>query len=706
MENPTAINPRLIEQDGVAINQGKKQLTDSKATFSLDRDWLKTAFLINDSKLDNVYDAKNRYWNSANAKFTDTRMGCNIGINSKPQYTRYCDIRNKGRLRGRSEVGVEVTTGNHGLGGYYSDAIDNPSQTVYLRFGVPQFNSLSNFLSRAFDPNQTSVARTGRGTSVFYDAAKAAGTLATAMAAPPVAAIMAAGWLYNKVFTRETSKFYTLKPTMHNYWSTVNELVKILAINRGIMPKIIGNDGTQKIGQPFKLDQDHYSMLHDLMPDVFNSENGIDVYAMANKAQRMANQMAIDDFNAMNEGDSTNFLEYVKKEITGDGTHRSYQNTGGRFPTLASWLDNVSKFTYYKSEDSKTRLEMDPRINPDDPEGKEYKDPGILASFGEFFDAEFRQGSQFAVFKVEHTGTASESFGNTSVEPQISQQLNSVSSQIRDARFSFADGNFSDNIVGNMIEGALGAAKDVVTGLISGASLGLADGLLGLAGSGFLDIPKHWQSSSANLNRSSYTLKLISPYNNPISHLQNIYIPLAMLLAGTLPLSCGKQAYTSPFLCQLFDRGRCQIRLGLIESLTLVRGTSNLAFDLKGNALAIDVTFTVADLSSIMHMPVSTGSLTKADMGLDEDNILMDYLAVLAGQDLYTQLYPMAKAKLNFAKLVMSAKKATSPAYWSSMMHESMTGGILSYTPVGWAAFGLESIARGSDIVSQGGLTR
>ena len=221
----------------------------------------------------------------------------------------------------------------------------------------------------------------------------------------------------------------------------------------------------------------------------------------------------------------------------------------------------------------------------------------------------------------------------------------------------------------------MGAVKDLALGALDGVTMGMSNLALGLGGSGFIDIPKHWQSSTAQLPRSSYTMKLISPYGNAISQIQNIYIPLCMILAGTLPIATGKQSYTSPFICQLFDRGRCQIRLGMIESLQITRGTSNLAFDLNGNALALDVTFTVVDLSSIMYMPLTTGTLGGVDMTMDEDNILMDYFAVLAGQDLYTQIYDMSKAKLNIARQLMKVGKLTSAAYWSSLFHESATSG-------------------------------
>lgn len=707
-------NPRIIENEsGDPITAPREQFL-SEAAFALDREWVKRSFLLNDKKLGNLDDINNRYWSSASAKFTDTRLGSNIGINSKPQYTRYSDIRQKGRLAGRNDVSLFNTGGNYGMGRDYSERIDDPSQTIYLRFGVPQFNSLINFLTKAFDSNMTSIARTGRAKGVFYKVGNIVGTSAAVLAMPPVAILIGIGKIWNQVFTRPTSKFYTMKPTMHLYWSTVNTLVYSLMINRGILPKVenslakavVGeNDSTQKIGQPMKIDQDMLDMLSDLMPDVFRSNSQFDMWAVANRAQRLANRQFNDDYEALNNGTATSYAGYVRKEMTGNSSHITYISDDKSEPTFSARINKIVKLGYYSVKEGGPRLEMDPRINTDDPKGAEHRDPSYFSAYREYFDAEFSQGSQFAAFKVEHTGPVTETAGNAVVDSKISQDLNGISSQVRDARFAFADGNILPGI-GGMLESVVGAAKDVVTGVVDGATFGFTEVISGLAGSGFIDIPKHWQSSTMTLNRSSYSIKLRSPYGNPISQMINIYIPLCMLLAGTLPLSTGKQSYTSPFLCQLFDRGRQQTKLGIIESLNITRGTTNQAFDLKGNALGIDVTFTVADLSSLMHMPVSGGDLFKIDSTIDEDNLLMDYLAVLAGQDMYNQIYPMAKAKLAIAKKIAGFGKLTSPAHWASMFHESATSGALSWTPIGWAANGLEALSRGADNVSQGGQTR
>ena len=178
-----------------------------------------------------------------------------------------------------------------------------------------------------------------------------------------------------------------------------------------------------------------------------------------------------------------------------------------------------------------------------------------------------------------------------------------------------------------------------------------------------------------------------------------------MLMAGSLPLSTGSTSYSSPFLVQLYDRGRCQIQLGIIESLSITRGTSNLPFNNKGGVMAVDVSFSVADLSTIMHMPISTGSfLNTSRTGnriSDEDNILMDYLAVLAGQDVYSQIYGMPKVKLAFAKMInLGYEQLTSPAYHAAFFHEELTSGLLGKTLFGSAANIFENLLPPSAIVT------
>ena len=695
----TNVDPRLVERDNRATVSTTSKTNYDQPSFVLDKNWAKIAFLTNDSNLKVKSDIANRYWSSASAKFTDTRLGCNIGINSRPQFTRYSDVRVKGRLSGRNSVSINNTTGNFGMGRYYSEAIDDPSQTIFLRFGVPQFNTLAGFISKAIDADASIIATTGRAPSIFYDIGKLAGTAASVIAFPAIAITIVAAKVIKSFFPRSSSKFYTLKPTMHLYWGAVNMLVNTLAINRGIFPKIMSEEKEQKIGKPFKLDPKFLEQLSKMMPDVFSDNSYFDLYSIANKAQRLANQLDSDDFEKLNKGTATDYLGYVRNDMSGSGTHATNISDKTGKPTLASRINELlkSNSAYYKNlnKEQTDRTETDPKIDPNDPKGANKKDPSFFESFRSDLDSEFRQGSQYAVFKVDYTGSVSESFGNSVAESDLSQKINSMSSGARQASFSFGKGEDVKQLLG----GVLGAVGDLAMGSLSGITMGFSDFFAALAGNAYIDIPKYWQSSSATLPRSNYTMSLVSPYGNIISQMQNIYIPLCMLMAGSMPLSVGKQAYTSPFICQLFDRGRLQIRLGMIESLSITRGTSNLAFDTQGKALALDVSFSVVDLSSIMHMPLSQGKLFETDMTLDEDNILSDYLAVLAGMGMYEQIYPIQKAKLILAKDIIQAHRLTSPAYWSSLFHDSSTSGTMKYLTAGQLS-NLEGLVRGSSVIT------
>lgn len=592
----------------------------------------------------------------------------------------------------RNDVTIDNVDGNYGMGRYYSESIDDNSQTIYLRFGQPQFSSLMSFFSKAFDPELSSLARTGRGLSTWYSIGKAVGTVVACAAWPVFSSTLIIGRFVSMFFTRPTSKFYTLKPTMHIYWSTVDMLVNSIAINKGILPRILdetigGNKQDQTIGNPVSFDTDMLNKLHHFMPDMFTENFGIDVFSIASRAQKTANYLYHRDYEAFNRATQDDFTGYVKKL----NQSKISEPRGGH--TLASWLNEVGQLSKYFVTDkgASNNIEMNPKAKEED--------KSWSSKFAEFFDAEFRQGSQFAVFKVDYTGPQQEAFANSAVESDLSQKYNNISSQAREARFSLSDGNITGTAVDDFVKGTVGAVADVAAGALSGVTMGLSDiignAIKGLTGSGFIDIPKHWQSSTATLPRGTYTIQLVSPYGNAISQMQNIYIPLAMILAGALPLSTGSQSYTSPFLCQLYDRGRCQVQLGMIESVNVTRGTSNLAFNNRGQAMAIDVTFTIVDLSSIMHMPISTGSLFESNKAVDEDNILMDYLAVLAGQDIYSQIYMLPKAKLNLAKRISGLNKLSSPAYWASFIHEQATTGML-----GIIGNSYEAVIAGSAVLS------
>jgi hypothetical protein len=201
-------------------------------------------------------------------------------------------------------------------------------------------------------------------------------------------------------------------------------------------------------------------------------------------------------------------------------------------------------------------------------------------------------------------------------------------------------------------------------------------GIMAFGGNAFVDIPENWMSSQANLPKGSYTIDLVTPYGNPISRFMDIYVPLAMILCGTLPIATGKQSYQSPFYCSLFDRGRVISRFCLIENVTVERGIHNLSFNDQEQAMGIRVTIDVKDLSSVMTLPIQQGAGSMPLSGIfDGENSQGDYMMTLGGLALreVTDRWPIFTRQL-------SLKRAEFSSFFSASHLASWLGGGLTGT--------------------------
>lgn len=680
-------DPRIIELNEKPFFEQTSTTSVDSASQVLDTDWAKYAFLIKDEvdlegnlttvSLEEI-DARNRTFSSAYFKFEDTSPGGSKCINPRPQFTRYCDPSIPGMVYGRDENRITNYRGNTGMGRFYSETLNEYGQLVYMRFGVPQFNSLTNFFTGFYNNAAATAARTGRyNDSLMFSIGKTIGKAATLVGAVvfwPVTVTLALGRVFKFFTGQDTSKFYTFKPTMHTYWGIVNTIVNTIGVNKGLVPQGIKDANSrvqtdQRVQDVYKPDPDTLENISKLLPDVFSPTGGIDVYSIATRAQRLQQRMQTAQYQQWDQTSATDFYGYVKK-IGQEKLDKAPGQADGFFGFIDKYLLNTDIYVQKESSENKnTNLEMDPRST----KTTETENP-VKTSWGNYIEAEMNEGGAFACFRVDYTGPVNESFSNAVGENDLTSKINGASGQSRNASFTFAGGNIGDGVVSEAIEGVMNAAKGVMEGVLEGLHI---SGLMSLAGNAFVDIPKHWQSSSANLPKSSYKMTFISPYGNPISQLINIYIPMAMLLAGALPLSTGRQSYTSPLICQLYDQGRSQSRLAIIDSLSFNRGTSNLGFNKANSPMAVEANFTVLDLSSIMHMPVSSAFTDGGDGIFDDQTVYFDYMAVLGSLGLYEQFNKVPLALLKEAQLLRKRQALTSPAMWASLIHEKTPVGLL-----------------------------
>lgn len=649
--------------------------TDDTRFIKEDHRWIRQMFLTEANSFDDFLTSK-RTSTSNFYKYEDTTFGGHRTMNPPAQHTRYCDPKGERLLPGVSR----------GMGDYYSEAIDDNARTISMRFGVPEYTGLVSFFSNFYSSDAAQVVKTGKSSSFFYDAGKLSGFVAIL----PFMPFILIGRTLKALAGTPSTRFYYSRPAMPIYWNAVQNFANRLAANIGFgMPQ----DNTELAvarkdaqGMPvknpetdaiiyddinFDIPNSQFDQYLKLLPDLWTANGGIDVYSLSTRAQRLS-----DIWN--------NYLAKIATD-TSIVSDESWRERLSAYPghthkemmaALTGTPLQLALQRWYQSPAGERELTETDK-NP--VRGEMTKDASIIDRFMSYSLAEARDGAQFVSFYIQDGGQASESFSNSTTTPGIAEKFNSISSGVRMARVNFADGKTG---VG-MVDSAVQAATEFLSGVADGIQM---SGLLALAGNAMTDIPKVWESSTASLPRMDYTIQLRTPYGNKISRFQNLLMPLAMLLVGGLPRSTGAQSYGSPFLVELYDKGRAQTRLGIIESINVTRGVGNVGWTQDDEFLGIDVTFTVADLSSIMHMPLGTssgptdlirpGGLNRAFFG--DDTAFTDYLAVLSSMGLADQIYRTRAMARNWRRMKLDFNSYFSVSHAASWFSGTLPGRVIS----------------------------
>lgn len=668
----------------------------------IDEDWVSSKFMVGLNELEGVYKT-NAYWSTANFKFVDTTLGGHIAINPRPQFTRYADVRAGNRIYTNPDsLSIETRSLGIGIGRYYSEAIDDNTETVYLQFGVPKFNSLVNFFTRAISYEDAYIATHGR-YPVGYNIGKVVGGLFMLAAFPLMTLTIWGIKTITKAAIGESSfDYYYMEPTMHMYWSSVNSIVTQMASELGVLiPEFMpSEDKAAKIGIPLQVNQEDLEGMKELFRQtgddgIISKNNYIDVFAVATRAQAIANEQLWLEREYYKNGTITelNFEGYAV-----DTNTKAVQKVrGGTFAdgvnkalSFQAFLDKLTKGDglFADPEEEKIIDDTTSKVGKDQlgsnnagiPAGaitkdsngyysidESYRESGWLDKSARALDSTLRDGGAFAIFNVNYTGSISDSFSNSTGTIETGDTIKSVASGSRNLKFSVAGGNLAAN-VDEIVKGVGG----VIAGALDSVTYGLSNVLTTLTGGAFVDIPKRWDDSEVSLGSVNYSIDLISPYGHPISQLQNIYIPLAMLLAGALPLKAGESSYASPFLCSIFNKGKQNIKLGMITSLSVERGTSNLAFNRQKRPLAFKVSFTVTDFSNIMSAPINSSMFDIFKTSLNDSSLFGRYIASLTSRDIITDKYLVPKLKLRASRLLMAKDQMLSPYSWGMRSGESI----------------------------------
>ena len=709
-----------------------------------DSDWIRQSLLVpvRNPKLvlGNTNIANNprtSQFSIASLNFADTSLGGNRSINPKYQFSDFADLPMDSLLAyagsGQGKPGQVQTTG---MGRYYCENIDANAQRIYLQFGIPAYNSLSNFFTNFYDSSHGRAANSGILSDIAFTFGKYMGYITIWSIVP---GLCIANFLYHVAsnvyhdFTKKPlSKFYYMKPAMALYWSSVTTIVNAISVNmhltQPVNPNDVtkGNNGFNVNGQPTasstgnansslsaNTNSNTVAALARILPDIFlNNGDGIDVRAVAVRYQRLHNyhsnvvaaikekSLTVGGVNAAlndylnNSGFSNmpawHYLSfgdymsaYAKKSMTAgahlmDKVEAQIANVLGNAPPDTSANVNQEAVTISSNTNN---VNVNTLTSDFVTEGTDSFWIGLnnhLMDFWDWTTAEFGDGSNFISFVVDFEQHVSESFSSSTRQSEVATKMNSFAREARNHWSDMAEGNIADNPIANAIEGALGLALDVGAGIADAVGL---SGIALLGGKCFADIPEFWDETIVNLPSSTYTIKLRTPYGNPVSVLQDIMVPYAAILAGVAPRTTGKNSYTGPYLCKLWQEGRVQIALGLITSMSATRGTGNMGWNIYGQPVGLDVSFTVTNLSKMLHVPISAETSLKDIVGLnifEEDNNFTDYMAVLTALGVSEQYYASSRWRL---KLDLRAQNFETFNTWDNaltwMADDTLAGGII-----------------------------
>ena len=659
---------------------------------AVDKDWLRNAYLIDITLLGDD-DRNNAFWSNAYLKYTDTSLGGNLGINTRYGFTPSADVAISGRLSGRDRYDYLSESMDFGMGRRYSEMFDDNEQILYLTFGDPKFNSLLSYAINALDYGTSVVANTGRSMLAYY-AGKAVGmsvgVVALFMAFPVFGAALFLGSVvaYKLLSAGSDFNFYRLDPSMYKYWRSVNIIASQIGVELGLFyPEATGASAVGDIGMPMRLTTDFQEELDLVMPGLLAPEGYIDVFAVANKTQVLINdQKTIERDYYANGGGKV--YTYADKVIRQDAmTWSSYidemfkfHKANGKIFTETPPMINNNEGVITKMENdtdtlslaaTTSSIEQDKTVKLTSDVLAENK--SYLTELKDYINSSARHGADSATFRVEYVGSSTESFSNSTKDIPIKDTINGVGKKAKDLRFSMAGGN----LVGETMTTVVNAVKDFTMGALEGISFGLSNIGVALTGGGVFDIPKMPDESSFEYQRHSFKIRLGGPYGHPIATLQDIYIPLAMLISGAAAQQVGKAGHTSPMICSAFIKGIMNINPGLIDNLTIERGVGSMGFDKRGRPLAVDVSFSVIDLSSIVTIPMDADVFSGLNTAMDDSSPLSKYIQILGGRDYYSSKYAAPKLKLKYAKVNQAWNMMGDPSVLGTAIGNAIGGNVV-----------------------------
>lgn len=293
---------------------------------------------------------------------------------------------------------------------------------------------------------------------------------------------------------------------------------------------------------------------------------------------------------------------------------------------------------------------------------------GIFQRFASGFKDGLGGSSNWIGFRIEKSADASESINSDIGESEVGVSLNSVITSQRNLMFKIQGGKPGD-ILPNWVGDAFGFMKDIATNTI--ASAGGTNMIQMASGNGFFDIPHEWKNSSFSKNQN-FKIQLRARYGDPVSILQGLYLPFALIMAASSPRAIASNMYTSPFLVQAYCKGLFSIPLGLIKNVNISRGGPEFGWNRIGLPLSLDLDIQIQDLTPTMFISMTDNESSIFNVSV-RNTAMLDYIATLSGIGLHSRNSAIHSLLRQKASAVLRLKNTLfSPYFWGYLVADNM----------------------------------
>lgn len=309
---------------------------------------------------------------------------------------------------------------------------------------------------------------------------------------------------------------------------------------------------------------------------------------------------------------------------------------------------------------------------------KAIDESGYFGQIGEILKDGWLGGFDSVSFRVENSGSVSDSFSASTEEPAIAGAFNNRVRAISNFKFSAGGGNTGIDF----IDGIVGYIKDGISGFMQGTVVGQVP--LALLGNSYVRIPEYWTDTSANLHSETFSIYLHAPFAHPYSIITNILVPLSLLMPLFVPQGTGGSTYTAPFIFKAFCRGRMIGRTCIARNVNLTFGEGPMGWtkDMKPLNCRIDLTVDDLDKMVNIHTTRVTNVLDIANVAKQSSNYLgdvgkyNDWIARIAGQDYLDTVLKYEQLNKRLTRFTTDVKRIFSPSNIAGVVDNSIVGDV------------------------------